>query len=141
MALQPFVGPWPLFSFLILYTVDRTSWTRDQPVTRPLPTHRTTQTQNKSTQTSMPRFVFEPMIPMFEQAKTVHVLDRAAIVIGRTHLLYSIIFNYIYPIATYTDYCSPAFVSTSYSFILTILSHLSLYLVVYIPFSAIVLCP
>jgi hypothetical protein len=40
------------FSFLILYTVDRTPWTGDQPVARPLPTHRTTQTQNKSTQTS-----------------------------------------------------------------------------------------
>jgi hypothetical protein len=33
-------------SFLILYTVGRTPWTGDQHVTRPLPTHRTTQTQN-----------------------------------------------------------------------------------------------
>jgi hypothetical protein len=30
------------FSFLILYTVGRTPWTKDQPVTRPMPTHRTT---------------------------------------------------------------------------------------------------
>jgi hypothetical protein len=29
------------FSFLILYTVGRTPWTGDQPVARPLPTHRT----------------------------------------------------------------------------------------------------
>jgi hypothetical protein len=28
------------FSFLILHTVGRTPWTGDQPVTRPLPTHR-----------------------------------------------------------------------------------------------------
>jgi hypothetical protein len=42
------------FSFLIVYTVGRTPWTRDRPVARPLPTHRTTQTQNKHTQTSMP---------------------------------------------------------------------------------------
>jgi hypothetical protein len=35
------------FSFLILYTVGRTPWTGDQPVARPLPTHRTTQTKNK----------------------------------------------------------------------------------------------
>jgi hypothetical protein len=28
------------FSFLISYTVDRTPWTGDQPVARPLPTHR-----------------------------------------------------------------------------------------------------
>jgi hypothetical protein len=51
MALQPFVGPWPpFFSFLILYTVGRTPWTGDQPVVRPLPIHRTSQTQNKHTQ-------------------------------------------------------------------------------------------
>jgi hypothetical protein len=44
MALQPFVGPRPLFSFLILHTVGRTPWTGDQNVARPLPTHTTTQT-------------------------------------------------------------------------------------------------
>jgi hypothetical protein len=44
---------------LILYTVGRTLWTGNQPVARPLPTHRTTQTQNKRTQTSMPRVGFE----------------------------------------------------------------------------------
>jgi hypothetical protein len=49
MALHPFVGPWPFFSFVFLYTVCRTPWTGDQPVSRPLPTRRTTQTQNKRT--------------------------------------------------------------------------------------------
>jgi hypothetical protein len=34
------------------------------------------------TQTSIPQVVFEPMIPVFEREKTVHVLDRAATVIG-----------------------------------------------------------
>jgi hypothetical protein len=63
-------------SFLILYTVGR-----DQPVARPLPTHRTTQTQ-KRTQTSMPWEGFEPTISAFEWAKTVHAIDRAAIAIG-----------------------------------------------------------
>jgi hypothetical protein len=46
----PFVGPWPLFQFLNpthRHTVGRTPWTGDQPVARPLPTHRTTQTQKK----------------------------------------------------------------------------------------------
>jgi hypothetical protein len=33
-----------IFSFLISYTVGRTPWTGNQPVSRPLPTHRTTQT-------------------------------------------------------------------------------------------------
>jgi hypothetical protein len=34
------VGSWPFFKFLILYTFGRTPWTSDQPVARPLPTHR-----------------------------------------------------------------------------------------------------
>jgi hypothetical protein len=53
----------PFFSFLILYTVDRTPWMGDQPVARPLPTQRTTQTHNKRTQTSMPWVDFEPTTP------------------------------------------------------------------------------
>jgi hypothetical protein len=72
------LGPVRFFSFVILYSVGRTSWTEYQPVARPLPTHRTTQTQNKGTQTSMPWVGFEPMISVFERAKTVH----AATVIG-----------------------------------------------------------
>jgi hypothetical protein len=87
MALQPFVTPWPLFSFLILYTVGRTPWMGDQPVARPLPTRRTTQTQNKRTQTSMPRVGFESKFQAFERAKTVHALERAATVIGWLALL------------------------------------------------------
>jgi hypothetical protein len=64
------------FSFLILYTVGRTPWTGDQPVARPLPPHRQTQTQNKRTQTSILRVGFEPTIPAFERAKTVHALSQ-----------------------------------------------------------------
>jgi hypothetical protein len=83
MALQPFVGHWPLFQFLdLMHTVGRTPWTGDQPVTRPLPVHRRAQTQNKRTQTSMSQVGFEPTISVSELAKTVHILDRAAAVIG-----------------------------------------------------------
>jgi hypothetical protein len=64
------------FSFLIFYTVGSTPWTGDQPVARPLPAHRTAQTQNKRTQKYMPQVGFEPTIPVFERAKTVHALDR-----------------------------------------------------------------
>jgi hypothetical protein len=39
-------------------------------------------TQNRLTQTSIPRMGFEHTTPMFERAKTVHALDRAATVIG-----------------------------------------------------------
>jgi hypothetical protein len=56
MDLEAFVGTWQLLfsSFLILYAVGRTSWMGDQPVARPVPAHRTVQTQNKYTQTSIP---------------------------------------------------------------------------------------
>jgi hypothetical protein len=70
------------FTFLILYTVGRTPWTGDQHIARPLRTHRTTQTHNKRTQTSMPRVGSEPTIPVFEWAKTVYASDRAATVTG-----------------------------------------------------------
>jgi hypothetical protein len=45
----PLLGHGLFISFLIFYTVGRTPWTGDQPVARPLPTHRKTQTQNKYT--------------------------------------------------------------------------------------------
>jgi hypothetical protein len=98
MALQLFVGPWTpfqfldllhnwqalgrFFNFLIFYTVDRTPWRGDQPVARPLQSHRTARTQNRRTQISMFQVGFEPMIPVFERAKAVHALDRAATAIG-----------------------------------------------------------
>jgi hypothetical protein len=44
--------------------------------------HRTTQTDNKCRQTSMLWVRFEPTIPVFESAKAVHALHRAATVIG-----------------------------------------------------------
>jgi hypothetical protein len=75
------VGLGSFFQFLNIYRVGRTPLTEDQLVARPLPTHRATQTQNKSTHTCMPRVGFEPTIPVFERVKTVHVLDCSATVI------------------------------------------------------------
>jgi hypothetical protein len=72
----------PFFQFLNPIHRRRIPWKGDQPVARSLPTHRSTQTQNKHTQTSMPRVGFEPTIPAFERANTVHALDRAVTVIG-----------------------------------------------------------
>jgi hypothetical protein len=43
-----------------------------------------TQTQNKHRQPPMPLVGFEPMIQAFERVKTVHALDRAAIVFACT---------------------------------------------------------
>jgi hypothetical protein len=86
MALHP-LWTWQLFEFLNPYTVDRTHWTGDQPVARPLPTHKT-QTQNKRTQTFIPRVGFEPSIPVFERVKLVHASDHAAMWLA--YMLYRI---------------------------------------------------
>jgi hypothetical protein len=49
MALQPFLGLWPHISVAkSFYTDGRTPWTSDQPVARPLPIHRTTQTRKNA---------------------------------------------------------------------------------------------
>jgi hypothetical protein len=79
---SPLVDLARLFSFLICYIVGGTPWTGNQSVARPLPAHGTAHTQNKCTQTSMPRVRFEPTIAVFEPPKTAHALDCAATVIG-----------------------------------------------------------
>jgi hypothetical protein len=69
------------------FTHGRTPWTGDQLVTRPLPKHRTTQTQKNAHthQTSMPWVGFEPMIPASEREKSVHASDRSATVTDTTY--------------------------------------------------------
>jgi hypothetical protein len=86
MALQP-LGPWPLFLFLKPYTQSVGLLGRGISSSQGHCLHRTTQTQNKRTQISMPRVGFEPTIPVFERAKTVHALDRAVIVLGSSFFL------------------------------------------------------
>jgi hypothetical protein len=81
MALQPFVGSLQLYQFFDPIH-GRTFWTGDQPDARALPTHRTTQTQNRRIQTSMP----QPTIPASEGAKTVDAFDRSATAIGLTYI-------------------------------------------------------
>jgi hypothetical protein len=71
------IGLW-FFQFHDHFTDGKTPWTGDQPIARPLPTRRTTQTQNKCTQTFMPWVGVESMPPGFERLKTVHALDRVA---------------------------------------------------------------
>jgi hypothetical protein len=85
MTLQPFVEAWPFLQCRnLFYTVGTTPWTGDQPVARPLPAYRTTQTQNKRIHISMLWVGFEPTIPAFERANIVHALDRAATLIGNS---------------------------------------------------------
>jgi hypothetical protein len=104
MALQPYVGPWSLFQFR--NTDDRTLWTGDQPVARPLPTRDNTNTGNM--QISMPRVGFEPNISTSERAKIFHALDRAATVIGKSLIklkLNSVVFS---PQVNYTERATAA---------------------------------
>jgi hypothetical protein len=78
-----------------------TPWVGDQPFARPLPTHSTVQTQNKRTQTSMPRVGLEPRTQVFERAKTVHASDRAAN-LGPSLLL--ILLGYMHEIQAFLDF-------------------------------------
>jgi hypothetical protein len=70
------------FSFLVLYTVGRTPCTGDQPVARPLPTHRTTHTikpHNTDNHTLSGIRTHNPSIRASENSSS---LDRAATVVG-----------------------------------------------------------
>jgi hypothetical protein len=59
--------------FWILFTVDRTPWMGDKSFTRPLPTLRTTQTQNKHTNISFcSRIRTHDHDPVCKREKTVH---------------------------------------------------------------------
>jgi hypothetical protein len=79
---------WALAAFQVFNPIHsrKDSFGGDQPVARRVHIHRTTQTQNKRTQTSMLRAGFEPTTPVFEQAKTLHALDCAATAIGVSKL-------------------------------------------------------
>jgi hypothetical protein len=83
MSLQPFVGPWLLFSFVILYTVDRAPWTGDQPVARPLGTEQHTErinAHNTDIHALNGIRTHDPSVRASEDP--VHALDSAATVIG-----------------------------------------------------------
>jgi hypothetical protein len=70
------------FSVLILYTVDATPWAGISPSQGRYVHTEQHKHRIKRTQTSMSPVGFEPTIPVFRRAKTVHALDRAATVIG-----------------------------------------------------------
>jgi hypothetical protein len=82
VAVQPFVGPLSLFQFLDLFTQSVGLLGRGISPSQGRYQHTGQHKQNKRTQTSMPQMGFENTIPVFEVTKTVHVLDRAATVIG-----------------------------------------------------------
>jgi hypothetical protein len=84
------------FQFHDHFTDGRTPWTSDQLVARPLPKHRTTQTQNKhihTHQTSMPCVGFEPTTLASERTKTVHASDRSDTMTGGNLLCVRYIFR------------------------------------------------
>jgi hypothetical protein len=92
MARQPL---WALASFQFpdLFTICRSRWTSDdQLVARPLPKHRTAQTQNEHIYSPSIRALmgFEPTITASGRAKAVHASDRSATVTGSFTLFYSL---------------------------------------------------
>jgi hypothetical protein len=88
VAIQSFVGSWPIFQFPnhihSRYDSLDGGWGRRKAVTY---TRKNTNTE-KLTQTSMAWMGFEPTIPAFERAKTVHALDCPATVIGHKVIYY-----------------------------------------------------
>jgi hypothetical protein len=89
MDLQPFVGPWPLFQFVD--PIHRRGISPSQGLY--LHTEQHEHRINAHDTESMPWVGFEPTIPAFERAKIVHVLDRAATVIGQMWDCPAIIFS------------------------------------------------
>jgi hypothetical protein len=81
MVLQPFVGPRPFFIFSI-YTHSIGLIERGIDPSQGHNEHKDNTSENKHTQTSISVTEFEPTTPVFDQAKAVHALDRAATVIG-----------------------------------------------------------
>jgi hypothetical protein len=82
VALQPFVRPWPFFSSVILYTESVGLLGRGISPSQGLCLHTGQHKHNKRTYTSVCGVGFKPTTPVFERAKTVHALDRAATVMG-----------------------------------------------------------
>jgi hypothetical protein len=82
MALEPFVGPWPLFQFLDLLQSQPNSLDGGSARHKAATRTQNRKIQNERTQTSMSQVGLELTIPVFERAKTVHALDGAATVIG-----------------------------------------------------------
>jgi hypothetical protein len=82
MALPAHSGPWPLIQFRNHFSQTVGLLGRVISSSQGRYLHRTTQAQNKRTQTSMPCVGFEPTIPLSERAKKVHASDCAATVTG-----------------------------------------------------------
>jgi hypothetical protein len=76
MALHFFVGPWPPFQFLDLLH------SRYDSLEGGSGRRKAATCTQESTNISVPQVGSEPTIQVFEWAKTVHALDRAATVIG-----------------------------------------------------------
>jgi hypothetical protein len=75
MALQPFVGPWPDFKFLHLFTQSVGLLGQGISLSQGCYLYTGQHKQNKRRQTSVPQVGFEPTTPVFELAKTVPALE------------------------------------------------------------------
>jgi hypothetical protein len=84
MSLQPSIGPRSRFQFLDLLRSWYDSLARGISPSQSRYLHAEQHKQNKYTQISTSQVGFESTIPVFERAKTVHTLHRAATLIGIT---------------------------------------------------------
>jgi hypothetical protein len=98
-SIHPFIYLWlyspllnlgPYFSFLIFLHCRQDSLGGDQP-SQGRYLHTGQHKQNEGTQTSTPQMGFEPTIPVFERAKTIHAVDLAAVVIGPYKITHKIV--------------------------------------------------
>jgi hypothetical protein len=85
---SPLLGPGLFFSFVIFFTQTVGLLGREISSSQDRCLHRTTQTQNKRIHRHPCLWVgFEPTIPSFERAKTVHARDRGATVTDSSAIL------------------------------------------------------
>jgi hypothetical protein len=84
MALQPIVGSWSLFSFLVLYTVGTAPWTGASARLKAATYTQDNTKQNKRKQQ-------QPVTLVFKRTKTIHSLHRSSTVIGHIYCLQNII--------------------------------------------------
>jgi hypothetical protein len=82
MALQPGVGPWPIFQFLNPVHSRQDSLEGGSAHRKAITYTQDNTNTNEYTQTCTPRVGSELTTPVFERGKTVDALDRSATVIG-----------------------------------------------------------
>jgi hypothetical protein len=121
MALQPFFKPWPLFQFLDLFIQSIGHLGRGISPSKGRYLHTGQHKHRINAHASMPQVGFQPTIPVFERARTVHALDRASTAIGKDSLT-SITLK-----QAHIYVCPPSFVKSDMKSILLLITQISIH--------------